>query len=318
MAFNGKMIVVFGGSGFVGRYVVRKLAAQGWRVRVASRDPEAGLYLKTTGDVGQVTPVQANIRNEASVRAAIEGCDAVINLVGILYESGKQKFDEVQGNASAPIAKIAKECGVENYVHMSALGADANSKSKYAKSKAAGEDAVRAVYQDAVIVRPSVIFGPQDGFFNRFASMAATSPALPLIGGGKTKFQPVYVGDVAEVIVRGLEDKSMAGKTYELGGLDVLSLEEVYQVLLKQMGKHRGLVPMPLFLAKILGSVLSFLPVPPMTRDQMILLERDNVVSGDLPGLADLGIEPTTIASELPHYMNRYRNGGQYNPITPS
>lgn len=316
MALN--MVTVFGGAGFVGRYVVRKLAAQGLRVRVACRDPETGLYLKTTGDVGQVTPIQANIRNEASVRAAIAGSDAVINLVGILHETGKQKFDKVHGEAAGMIARLSKELGVEKFVHMSALGADADSKSKYARSKAAGEEAVKAAFPEAVIVRPSVIFGAQDGFFNRFASMAAVSPALPMIGGGRTKFQPVYVGDVAEVIFRGLFNADMAGKTYELGGKDVFSLEEVYLLLLKQTGKHRGLVPLPLPLAKLMGCVLGMLPVPPMTHDQMVLMERDNVLNGDLPGLADLGIEAKTVASELPVYMNMYRNGGQYNRITPA
>lgn len=313
-----KLVTVFGGSGFVGRHIVQRLAQKGYQVRVAVRDPEAALYLKPMGRVGQITPVQANLRKPETVAAAVAGADAVINLVGILYEGGKQKFDAVQRLGAGAIAKAAKEAGVKTLVHMSALGADKASKSKYARSKALGEELVSEAFPEASIVRPSVIFGPQDDFFNKFGAMAKTSPALPLIGGGQTKFQPVYVGDVADVFMKCLEDKSCAGQTYELGGPVVYTFEELMELVLYELGAHRGLIPLPFPFATALAAVLELLPVPPLTRDQVTLLKADNVVSGNLPGLKELGIEATAAEVVLPTYMGMYRKGGQFNPLKPA
>lgn len=313
-----KLVTVFGGSGFVGRHVVQRLANRGIKVRVAVRDPEAAIYLKPMGDVGQVMPVQANLRNEASVRAALKGADAVINLVGILAEGGRQKFDAVHARGAAVVARLAAEEGVAQLVHMSALGADATSKAKYARSKAAGEAAVLNAFPTASIVRPSVIFGPQDGFFNKFGQMTKTSPALPLIGGGKAKFQPVYVGNVADAIMACLDDAANQGKTFELVGPTVYSFKEILELVLRECGVHRGMVPLPLFAAKMLGAVVQYVPGAPLTLDQMRLLEKDNVASGELPGLEELGIEAQAAETILPTYMVSYRPGGQYNPMQPA
>lgn len=313
-----KLVTVFGGSGFVGRHIVQRLAHKGYVVRVAVRDPESALYLKPMGRVGQVTPVQASLRDPASVRAAIDGSDMVINLVGILYESGKQTFDAIHRVGAATVAKAAKEAGVKTLVHMSALGADKASKSKYARSKALGEEAVLEAFPEASIIRPSVIFGPHDDFFNKFAAMAKVSPALPLIGGGHTKFQPVYVGDVADAFLKCLEDKTCAGHTYDLAGPSVYTFEELMELVLHEIGAHRGLIPLPFPFASLLASVLELLPVPPLTRDQVKLLKKDNVLSGDTPGLEALGIEATAAEVILPTYMGMYRKGGQFNPLKPA
>lgn len=313
-----KLVTVFGGSGFVGRHIVQRLAHKGYMVRVAVRDPESALYLKPMGRVGQVTPVQASLRLPETVRAAVEGADIVINLVGILYETGKQKFDTVHRVGAETVARAAKEAGVETLVHMSALGADKKSKSKYARSKAFGEDAVREAFPEASIIRPSVIFGPHDDFFNKFGSMAKSSPALPLIGGGQTKFQPVYVGDVADAFMKCVEDKSCAGQAYELGGPTVYTFEELMQLVLHEIDAHRGLIPLPFPFATLLASVLELLPVPPLTRDQVTLLKKDNVLSGKMPGLEALRVEPTAAEVILPTYMGMYRKGGQFNPLKPA
>lgn len=313
-----KLVTVFGGSGFVGRHIVKRLAHKGYLVRVAVRDPESALYLKPMGRVGQVTPVQASLRQPETVKAAVDGADIVINLVGILYETGKQKFDKIHRIGAETVAKAAKEAGVETLVHMSALGADKDSKSKYARSKAFGEEAVREAFPEASIIRPSVIFGPHDDFFNKFGAMAKVSPALPLIGGGQTKFQPVYVGDVADAFMKCVEDKDCAGKTYELAGPSVYTFEELMELVLYEIDAHRGLIPLPFPFATLLASVLELLPVPPLTRDQVTLLKKDNVLSNTLPGLEALGIEPTAAEVILPTYMGMYRKGGQFNPLRPA
>ena len=312
-----ELVTVFGGSGFIGSQVVRALARRGCRVRVAVRDPEDALPLKTAGDVGQITPVQANIRHDGSVAAAVEGADAVINLVGILYETENQKFETVHAMGAGRIAKAAKAAGINRVVHMSALGASADSSAKYAQSKAAGEAAVRAEVPEAVILRPSVVFGPQDDFFNRFASLMRLAPLLPAIGGGETKFQPVYVGDVADAMVAGLFDKSNQGRTFELGGPTVYSFRELMALTMEETGRHVGLVPLPFEIAKIKAFFMELLPVPPLTRDQVELLKYDNVCSGDLPGLADLGISATAAEVILPTYLDVYRKGGRYSPAQP-
>jgi uncharacterized protein YbjT (DUF2867 family) len=322
-----RLVTVFGASGFVGRHVVQRLAAKGLQVRAAVRNPDAALFLKPMGYVGQITPVQANIRNEASVRAAVEGANAVVNLVGVLYEGGKQRFDAVQATGPETIAKAAGAAGCSRLVHVSALGASRLSPSRYARSKAAGEEAVRAAFPDAVILRPAVMFGPQDGFFNRFAAMSLLSPFLPvfgcpfprikdgapdLYGTGGTKFQPVYVGDVADAVVKGIEDETTKGRIYELGGPRVYSFVEVMRMVMAETGRCRAIVPVPFWLGSILGFFGELLPVPPITRDQVTQLKTDNVVGGKLPTLRDLGIEPTAAEMIVPTYLDTYRRGGRY------
>ncbi|HAJ19926.1 MAG TPA: complex I NDUFA9 subunit family protein [Rhodospirillaceae bacterium] len=312
-----KVVTVFGGSGFVGRQVVRELARIGCRVRVAVRFPDTASDLKPMGDVGQIVPIACNIRQDSSVARALDGADAVINLVGILYESGTQTFDAVHHQGSARIAKAAKAAGITSFIQMSALGAAPDSPALYARSKAAGEAAVRAEVPEAIVVRPSVIFGPEDSFFNRFASIMRITPLLPLIGGGEQKFQPVYVGDVADAIVKALTDSSAAGRTYELCGPTVYSFKELMELVMSETGRHVGLVPVPFELARIKAFFLELLPVPPLTRDQVELLRSDNIATGNLPGLKDLGIAPTAAEVILPSYLDIYRKGGRYNPAQP-
>ena len=310
---KGKLVTVFGGSGFVGRHVVQRLAAAGARVCVAVRYPGQAAFLQPMGDVGQIVPMQASVGHEASVRAAVAGADAVVNLVGILYEKGRRTFDAVHRKAAGIVAAAAKDAGAAAFVHMSALGASPESRARYATSKAAGEEAVRAAFPEAVIFRPSVVFGPQDGFFNLFASLARISPVLPVIGGGGgTKFQPVYVGDVAEAIMKALADRSCAGQTYELGGPAVYSFREVLELILRETGRRRLLVPLPFWLASLEATFLQLMPNPLLTRDQVKLLKEDNVVTGALPGLAELGIEPTGVEAIIPAYLDRYRPGGRF------
>ena len=312
-----KVVTVFGGSGFVGRQVVRELARIGCRVRVAVRFPDTASDLKPMGDVGQIIPIACNIRQESSVARALDGADSVINLVGILYESGTQTFDAVHHQGAARIARVAKAAGISNFIQMSALGAAPDSPAQYARSKAAGEAAVRAEIPEAIVVRPSVIFGPEDSFFNRFASIMRITPLLPLIGGGEQKFQPVYVGDVADAIVQALTDSSAAGRTYELCGPTVYSFKELMELVMSETGRHVGLVPVPFELARIKAFFLELLPVPPLTRDQVELLRGDNIATGNLPGLKDLGIAPTAAEVILPSYLDIYRKGGRYNPAQP-
>lgn len=318
------LVTVFGGSGFIGTQVVRALAKQGLRVRVAIRQPHIAYNMRLMGDVGQVDVVQANVRNEASVRRALEGASAAINLVGILYETGRQKFDAIQVEGAANVAAAAKAMGVERLIHMSALGADAGSEARYAQSKARGEAAVREAFPGATIFRPSVVFGQGDDFFNKFGEMAVVSPVLPLIGGGHTKFQPVFVGDLARAFAKAVTDPATAGQTYELGGPGVFSFRELLEMVLRETERRRGLVPLPFPIAEMIGSLCApiafFTPIaPPLTADQVKLLKTDNVVSGTLPGLSDLGIAPaTTVEGVLPSYLYRFRKGGQFADLTES
>jgi uncharacterized protein YbjT (DUF2867 family) len=313
MITQGRRVTVFGGSGFIGRYVVRRLAAEGWVVRVAVRDAIAAAFLKTAGNVGQVVPMRVDITSEDVVlETAIAGSDVVVNLVGILYESRRRSFQAIHAEAPGRLARIAARVGVARFVQMSALGADPNSPSLYARSKAAGEAGVLAAFPAATIIRPSIVFGPEDGFFNRFACMARYSPALPLIGGGKTRFQPVYVADVADAIIRTLHEDSARGQTYELGGPKVYTFEELMQLLLRELQRHRGLIPMPFWMADIQASVLQLLPFPLLTRDQVRLLKVDNVISGTKPGLPELGIQPAAVEPILPTYLDIYRKGGRF------
>ncbi|MEZ5892913.1 MAG: complex I NDUFA9 subunit family protein [Parvularculaceae bacterium] len=314
---TGKLAVVFGGSGFVGRNVVRELAKRGWRVRVAVRRPHHAQFLRTMGAVGQIQLAQCNIRYMPSIAQAIKGADAVVNLVGILYQSGNQKFHALQAAGAANIARAAADAGVTTFVHMSAIGADAESESLYARSKGEGEKAVRAAVPAATILRPSVIFGQEDQFFNKFATMAGFFPALPLIGGGATKFQPVYVDDVADAACEALSRPDAAAKTYELGGPRVYTFRELMELMLSETGQRRLLLPVPFPLASLMGlggEIAGWLPFvkPPVTRDQVKLLKHDNVVGDGARTIADLGVNPRTVEAILPSYMVRYRRYGQF------
>ena len=310
------MVTVFGGSGFIGAQVVRALAKRGLRVRVAVRQPHLAHTMRLLGDVGQVEVVQANVRNQASVARALSGAQACVNLVGILYETGRQKFGAVHAMAAKTLADAAKHEGVGQFVQMSALGADPRSSSKYARSKADGEAAVRAAFPDAVILRPSIVFGPGDDFFNRFAQMAVFSPFMPLIGGGGTRFQPVFVGDVARAVALAVTDPSAKGMTYELGGPGVFSFCQVLEHVLSVTGRRRFFVSLPFPAAAMIGKVCmlaAMTPIaPPLTDDQVELLKSDNVVSGALPGLADLGITAVAVEAITPTYLYRFRKGGQF------
>jgi len=308
------LATVFGGSGFIGRYVVRRLAREGWQVRVAVRRPDEALFLKTAGVVGQVTPVAVNIRDERSVRGAVSGADLVVNLVGILFQSGRQRFDAVHAEGAGRVASAAAAAGVRTLVHISAIGADANSPSAYARSKAAGETAVRGAFPRAVILRPSIVFGPEDDFFNRFAKMAMVLPALPLIGGGTTRFQPVYVLDVAEAVARAVSNPDLAGKTFELGGPRIYSFRELMLLLLAELGRRRMLIGLPFAIASLKGAIFQAIPFirPPLTADQVKLLKRDNVVAGGAQGFKELGISPTAVEPILPTYLDLYRPHGYY------
>lgn len=311
LTMKGQLITVFGGSGFIGRNLVRDLAARGARVRVAVRNPNNALFLKPMGDVGQIQIVQANLRHRGSVAAAVSGADAVVNLVGILFESGKQKFDSVQAEGAGLVAECAAEAGARRLVHISAIGANEDSPSKYARAKARGEERARAAFPDATILRPSIVFGPDDDFFNRFASLARFAPALPLIGP-ETRFQPVYVCDVADAIVNALSNEYAQGKTFELGGPRIYTFRELMELTLKETGRKRALIPVPFGLAKFKAAFLQLLPNPPLTVDQVKLLQSDNVVAENALGLIDLGVTPTPAEVILPRYLYRFRKGGQF------
>ena len=307
-----RVVTVFGGSGFIGRHLIGRLAKQGWVVRVAVRRPSHAGYLKPMGDVGQITPIRAPLQDPIAVESAVAGADAAINLVGILYERGRQNFTALHARGAQTVAAAAAAAGVERLVQVSALGADLHATADYARSKGAGEAAVRTAFPGAVILRPSVAFGPEDGFFNRFAQIARISPFLPLIGGGHTRFQPVYVGDVAEAIAKAVLDPACAGRTYELGGPHVYSFKELMELLLREIHRRRLLVPWPFALAEMQAMFFELLPVPPLTRDQVRLLRNDSVVSEGALTLADLGITPTSVEVILPTYLDRYRPSGRF------
>lgn len=298
------LVTIFGGSGFIGRHLVRRLAADGWICRVAVRDPERATFLKVDGAPGQIVPVAADVTNPKSVESAVVDARHVVNLVGILYQKGQRTFRRVHVDGAANVAKAALAAGVERLVQMSAIGADPNSPAEYGRTKAAGEAAAKAGFDGASIVRPSVVFGPEDDFFNRFASMARIAPVLPKF---ETRFQPVYVADVASAIARLLGDPETRGKTYELGGPRVISFQEFLELVLKYTGRERAIAPMPMGLAMLQATFLEMLPVPPLTRDQLKLLAGANVVSPGALTLTDLGITPTAMEVVLPGYLGRYR-----------
>lgn len=314
-----KLVTVFGGSGFIGRHVVRALARDGWRVRVAVRRPDLAGHLQPLGGVGQIVATQANLRYPESVAQAVRGATAVVNLVGILAESGKQSFEAVQGKGPRTAAEAAQEAGASTFVQMSAIGADRLARSGYGRSKAEGEAAVADAFPGAVILRPSVVFGPEDAFFNRFAAMARIAPALPLIGGGRTRLQPVFVGDVARAVALAAAAKADAVGAYELGGPEVMTLEDVLRYVLKVTGRSRPLVSVPFGAAKLLGRVLQLLPNAPLTVDQVTMLETDNVVSDEAASagrtLDGLGVTPTPVDAIAPSYLWSYRRTGQFEKI---
>ena len=309
------LVTVFGGSGFLGRHVVRALAREGYRVRPAVRRPDLAGHLQPLGRVGQIHAVQANLRYPQSIEAAVRGADAVVNLVGILFERGKQRFEAVQAEGAAAVARAAAAVGAR-MVHVSALGADAGSPALYGRSKAAGEAAVLDAVPDATILRPSILFGPEDDFFNRFAALARMSPALPLIGGGATKFQPVFVGDVAQAVMRAVGGQAKDGTIYELGGPAVKSFRELMEYVLAVTERKRLLVPLPFGLAKLQARFLQFMPKPLLTPDQVELLRVDNVVSqaaiAEGRTLAAFGIEGAAMEAIVPNYLWRFRKAGQF------
>lgn len=312
-----KLVTVCGGSGFVGRHVVRALARRGYSIRVAVRRPDLAGHLQPLGGVGQIVAVQANLRNRDSVDRAVRGADHVINCVGILFESGRNKFDSVQAFGARAVAEAARAQGA-GLTHISAIGADPDSDSDYARTKGYAELAVAEVMPDARIMRPSIIFGPEDGFFNKFAGMARLAPALPLVGGGETKFQPVYVGDVAEAVARSVDGTLVPGAIYELGGPRVMTFRQCLEEMLETIHRKRPLVTLPWGVASLMGKITSLIPFidPPLTADQVKLLKSDNVVSDEATRenrtLAGIGIRQTTVEAILPTYLGRFRPHGQY------
>ncbi len=319
-----KLVTIYGGSGFVGRYIARRMAKAGWRVRVAVRRPNEAMFVRPYGVVGQVEPVLCNIRDDASVNAAMMGADAVVNCVGILVEAGKNKFDSVQAEGAERIARLAAENGVARMIHVSAIGADMNADSDYASSKGDGEAGVLRHMPDAVILRPSIVFGPEDDFFNRFAGMARMSPILPVVGGD-TMFQPVYVDDVAHAAEMAVTGKAAAG-VYELGGPEKLSFRGLMQRMLAVIHRRRLILNIPRWIARLMAFGFDMLQAVTfglisngvLTRDQVKNLSKDNVVAEDAKGFADLGIKPVSMASILPDYLWRFRPSGQYDAIKDS
>jgi NADH dehydrogenase len=312
---NDTLITIFGGSGFVGRHLVRALCKRHYRIRIAVRRPDLAGHLQPLGRVGQIHAVQANVRYPGSVEAAVRDADIVINLTGILFERGRQRFDAVQAFGAEQVALAALAHGAR-MVHVSAIGADENSLSSYARAKAMGEKAVLAATPAAQIFRPSIMFGPEDDFFNRFGALARLAPALPLPGGGETRFQPVFVGDVAEAIARAVDGQARPGAIYELGGPEVRTFKQLMEYVLATVERKRLLVPLPYWLMKLQAQVLQYLPKPPLTPDQVELLKHDNVVSDAATRegrtLAGLGIDPTAIETIVPSYLWRFRKTGQF------
>jgi uncharacterized protein YbjT (DUF2867 family) len=309
------LITIFGGSGFLGRHVVRALAPLGYRIRAAVRRPDLAGYLQPFGRVGQIHAVQANLRHPASVEAAVQDASIVINLVGILFERGRQRFDDVHATGAETVARAAAARGAQ-LIHVSAIGADPESTAAYARTKAAGEQAVRAAVPNAVIFRPSIIFGPDDAFFNKFAALARLSPVLPLIGGGHTRFQPVFGGDVGAAIAKAVSGETRPGTIYELGGPEVFTFKQLMAFILKTIDRHRLLLPVPFWAAKLKAQFLQYLPTPLLTPDQVELLRHDNVVSAEAQAegrtLEGLGIEPRAVETIVPSYLWRFRKSGQF------
>ncbi len=303
---QGKIVTVVGGTGFIGQYVVKLLAERGFTIRVIARNPESALQLRTAGDVGQVVLMKGDLGKPESLQDRITGSWAVINLVGILFENSRQNFAALHSVGAEKLAQIAKQAGVQRFVHMSSLGVDKLVKSKYARTKSIGEKTVRAAFPEATILRPSVVFGAEDNFYNNFANMATFAPALPLIGGGMTRFQPVYVMDVARAVLAALESPEAIGETYELGGPKVYSFKDVLTYICKTTGRKPALLNLPFGFMRFAATFTEFLPSPPLTRDRVTMLELDNVVSPGAKTFADLGIMPTAVEAVVPHYLKRF------------
>jgi len=313
MSMKKQTICIFGGTGFLGQSITRELAAAGARIKIATRIPESAYDLKVNGDVGQIVPFTCNYNDAQSIEDAVKGCDVVINLIGILFEKGRSKFKKAHIDVPTKIATIAAAQGVKKFIHVSALGVD-ESQSKYGQSKLEGENAIKKIFPSVTVLRPSVVFGPDDGFFNMFAKLASVLPALPLIGGGKTKFQPVFVGDIADAVKNIVGEKSdkFEGKTYELGGPEIVSFKEIYEILLSEINRKRALIPVPWAVAKMQGFVMGMLPKPPLTLDQVRSLKTDNIVKDGALKLTDLGVIPTAMDSILPQYLKCYKRGGRF------
>ncbi len=313
---HDRLITVFGASGFIGRYVLRALARHGYRIRAAVRNPATAHFLRPLGDVGQIQILQTNVRVPPTVAKAVEGAWGVVNLVGVLRQSGPQRFQSLHAQAAQAIAAAAMKAGAQSLLHVSAIGADAASPSLYLRTKALGEAAVREVFPKAVIVRPSIAFGPEDEFFNKFAEIARLSPVLPLFGGGKTRFQPIYAGDIGEAIARALTEPASAGKTYELGGPLVYTFRELMKEMLRAIERSRVLLPLPYIAAQAVALGFLFVPdfvlEPLITFDQIKMLKIDNVVHEGALGIRDLGIAPRALETELPTYLWRFRKTGQF------
>ena len=315
-ANSEKIVTLIGGSGFVGRHIARSLAKRGYRIRVACRRPDLAGHVQPLGTPGQIMPIQANVRYPASLAAACDGAYAVVNLTAVLASSGAQSFEALHVFGAEASARAAKAAKASVFIQMSSLGVDVNSTSEYARTKATGEIRAKSSFPGAIILRPSIVFGPEDNFFNQFAGMSRLAPALPLIGGGQTRFTPVFVGDVAEAVAKLIDDGEATGKTYELAGPEVFTFRQLLEFTLDTVGRKRLLVPVPWTIAKLLGTVLGFLPGAPLTADQVELLKTDNVVS-DLATqegrcLAGLGIKPSSIQGIVPSYLYRFRKAGQF------
>ncbi len=313
---SAKLVTIIGGSGFVGRYVVRLLAKKGWRIKIVCRNPEQAGFLQPLGDVGQIQAVRANICDARALRAAIKGSDAIVNLAGVLAQSGKQTFDDVHCEGARRVCEAAKTFEITNVVHVSALGADLRSKAQYARSKALADIKVLEICPTAVILRPSVIFGEEDEFFNRFAAMARLSPFLPAIGFGRTKFAPVYVADVARAIVCALEGHAIAGTIYELGGPAQYTMKELLHMTQSYSGRKQRTLPIPFFIAMVQGFILQYLPGKVLTVDQVRMLRADSIVSAkaqkEQRTFEGLGIEPTPIDAVVPVYLEKFKPKGMY------
>ena len=310
---KNRRVTIVGGAGFVGRDIVRRLAARGAVIAVASPHAVRAGFLRPMGDVGQIATIDVDILEEAPLEQLIEGCDTVVCAAGTLTA---RSFDRVHHRGPALLARLAAGAGVRRFIHVSAIGADANSPSAYARSKAAGEAAVRDAFPGATILRPSFVFGPEDNLFNRFAAMARVAPVLPLIGGGETRFQPVFVGDVAQAALAVLDRPQTAGLVFELGGPEILTFRQLMTLLLKEIGRPRLLVPVPTGLAAIAAWAGELMPEPPLTRDQVKMLQIDSVVTPGMPGLEALGIVPTALELVLPTYLDRFRKGGRFAQVT--
>ena len=307
-----KIATIFGATGFIGRHLIRRLTEKDFRIIVATRSPYLHGYLKPLGDPGQIDLERVNLFDEKTLKVLLKNSNVVVNLVGILYETRKQKFENIHSKFPELLSKLCNEHGIEKFIHLSALGINEDVKSMYMRTKLQGEKNILNNFDNSIILRPSIVFGPEDNFFNQFASLSQFLPFLPMIGGGQTKFQPIYVGDVAKAIATILETEEIDNKIYELGGAEIFTFQQLMNILLKEIQKRRFLIPIPFSIAKFMARILQLFPKPLITTDQIEMLKEDNVVSNNYGTLLDLNIEPATIESILPHYIYRFRKGGEF------